>query len=73
MEGECTISIHGKLLDGDFDATILSGDSPDAYNSIENPDRVVPETAQLKFEKGVAMLSPHSLTILQVSQSNQVN
>jgi alpha-N-arabinofuranosidase len=67
LDGECTISINGKLLEGNFNATILSGDSPEAYNSIENPDRVFPESTALKFEKGVTMLAPHSLTILKVS------
>ena len=53
-------------LDGTFDATVLAGDSPEAYNSVEKPDRVVPQKAQLTFQGSVTQLPPHSLTIIQV-------
>ena len=43
-----------------------AGDSPDAYNDVENPDRVVPERRRIAFEKGVTRLPPHSLTIFRV-------
>jgi len=40
------------LIKGTHDATILRDDSPDAYNDVEDPSRVVPEKTQLAFKKG---------------------
>ena len=63
----CSVEMGGSLLDGTFDATVLTGDSPDAYNDIENPDRVIPRGIELTFREGVADLPPHSLTIARVA------
>ena len=63
----CSIKLGDFLLDGEFKATILAGDAPDAYNDIENPDRVVPEETVLTFHKGMVSLPPHSLAILKVA------
>lgn len=65
-EVDCTVKLKGTMLDGAFEATVLAGDSPDAYNDIENPNRVVPESRQLKFHNNVAKLPPHSLTIVRI-------
>ena len=62
----CTVKMKDTLLDGRYEATILAGDSPDAFNDVEHPDRVVPETVKLRFTNGVAELPPHSLTIVKV-------
>ena len=48
-------------------AIILSGDSPDAYNDIETPDRVIPLTTQLEVNRGHVQIPPHSLVILTLS------
>jgi alpha-N-arabinofuranosidase len=63
----CTVIIGATPLDGTFDATILAGDSPDAYNDEDHPARVVPEHRKLTFTKGIAELPPHSLTIVRVA------
>ena len=63
----CNVKLGDWLLDGEFKATILAGDSPDAYNDIENPDRVIPEKTTLTFHKGIVNLPPHSLVILKVT------
>jgi len=63
----CELQLKNILLDGTFEATVLAGDSPEAYNDIENPNRVTPESRQLTFTKGVCELPPHSLTIVQAS------
>lgn len=68
MEGSCTIKIQEELLEGTFKATVLAGDSPEAYNDIQNPERVVPQNVEMKFENGVALLPAHSLTILKVTE-----
>jgi alpha-N-arabinofuranosidase len=62
----CTVRMKDILVDGTHSATVLTGDSPDAYNDVERPDRVVPKQTQLAFRKGVATLTPHSLTILKI-------
>ena len=42
-------------------ATILSGDSPDAYNDIGSENRVVPKKAELPVAEGKVALPPHSI------------
>ena len=61
------VKMGGKALDGKFEAMLLSGDSPEAYNDIDHPDRVVPEKKELTFKAGVVKLPPHSLIILRES------
>ena len=53
------------LLDGVYEATILTGESADSYNDIGHPDRVAPKKIKLKFKKGVTDLPPHSLIIVE--------
>ena len=62
----CTIKMRDILLDGRYEATILTGDSPQAFNDVEHPNRVVPERTQVPFKKGVVSLLPHSLTIVRI-------
>ena len=62
----CTVKMKDVLLDGEYDATIITGDSPDSYNDIEHPNRVTPKKTKLTFRKGVANLPAHSLTIITV-------
>ncbi len=63
---DCTVKLKDVPVDGTFDATILAGDSPDAFNDIEDPDRVAPEKKRLTFQGGVVELPPHSLAIVDV-------
>ena len=63
---DCTVQLEDTLLNGTFEAVVLAGDSPDAYNDIENPHHVVPESKQLTFRKNVVKLPPHSLTIVKI-------
>ena len=62
----CRIVIGGKLLTGAQHATVLSGDSPDAYNDIATPNRVTPQQLDVTCTDGTITLPPHSVTILQV-------
>lgn len=62
-EIECNI---GLKVNKKIDATILSGDSPDAYNDLEKPDRVVPVVKELSVNDGMVLLPAHSLVILQL-------
>jgi alpha-L-arabinofuranosidase len=65
-EVACTVRMKDTLVDGTYSAIVLTGDSPDAYNDVEHPDRVVPKKMQLTVRKGVVTLAPHSLTILDI-------
>ena len=62
----CTLDMGAMAIDGTYKATILTGDSPDAYNDIEHPDRVAPRESELTFEEGVVSLPPHSLCIVEL-------
>ena len=64
---ECKISIGDKLLNGIYKATILTGETTDSYNDIENPNRVEPKDLELKFKNGIVNLPPHSLTIVHIN------
>jgi len=63
----CNVSVNGEPLTGSVPAEVLRGDSADAYNDVDAPGRVVPETVSLAFEDGVVKLPPHSITICNVS------
>jgi alpha-N-arabinofuranosidase len=63
------VTFKGMPLSGTFQATVLAGDSPDAYNDVDSPDRVAPLPQALEFQKGATRLPPHSLTVLQVPMS----
>ncbi len=67
---DCTVFIGDKPLNGTYKATVLTGDSPDAYNDIEHPDSVIPKEMQLHFKKGVTSLPPHSLIIIHLLDFN---
>jgi alpha-N-arabinofuranosidase len=65
----CTVRFGDRLLEGTYDATILAGDSPDAFNDVEHPTRVVPKKTRLTFDSGLVHLPAHSLTVVQVEQA----
>jgi alpha-N-arabinofuranosidase len=62
----CSVVLAGTPLHGAYRATVLAGDSADAYNDIARPNRVAPETTQVEFTNGWVALPPHSLTIVEV-------
>lgn len=62
----CTLVMGGAPVEGTFEATILAGDSPDAYNDVADPDRVAPRRVEVTAERGVVELPPHSLLVLDL-------
>ncbi len=64
---QCAVIMKGRPLQGEHAAVVLAGDSPDSFNDIEHPDRVVPVRKTVKFTRGTLELPPHSLTVLKVS------
>jgi alpha-N-arabinofuranosidase len=63
----CVLTLGDRPLKGPFRATVLAGDSPDAYNDVDHPERVIPRTTRLSFLNGATQLLPHSITILEVN------
>jgi alpha-N-arabinofuranosidase len=63
---DCTVKLNDKTVEGAFEATILASDSPEAYNDIEHPERVMPEKRKLRFRDGITTLPPHSLSIVRL-------
>lgn len=53
-------------VSGKIETVILSGDSTEAYNDINNPNRVIPERKQMIMKNSHVMLPAHSLTIFQI-------
>lgn len=64
---ECRFTLDERVLARSVQATTLSGDSPDAYNDISQPERVVPEVRTLHPKDGMVSLPPHSVTMLRFS------
>jgi alpha-L-arabinofuranosidase len=62
----CKVILAGQPLQGQYPATMLNGDSPDAYNDTDRPERVTPQRIQMEFQNGVAALPPHSVTIVEI-------
>lgn len=64
---DCTVALGGSPLAGAVRATVLAGDSPDAFNDVDRPERVVPQRTEIQFAGGTARLLPHSITVLTVN------
>ena len=60
---DCDLGV--KINSQSIIATILSGDCVDAYNDIESPNRVIPETRQLQVNDGHITIPAHSLVIIE--------
>ncbi len=61
---DCRVQMGAIQLNGPFHANVLGGDSPDAFNDVQHPDRVGPRKIDLHFSGGVVSLPPHSLSIV---------
>ena len=64
----CTVRFGDRPIRGTFNALVLAGDSPEAFNDVRHPDRVVPEKRAFTANNGVLVLPPHSLTLLRIEQ-----
>lgn len=62
----CQFALAGFPAIARATATVLAGDSPDAYNDINTPDRVTPETRKLASLDEPVLLPPHSVTIIKI-------
>jgi alpha-L-arabinofuranosidase len=65
----CLIKIDEKgPISGEHPAVILTADSPEAYNSIENPERVKPKKITAHFQDGATRVPPHSMVIITLDK-----
>ncbi len=62
----CTLKFGAERLAEDCAMTVLSGDSPDAYNDVDSPSRVAPVKTKQQLLNGVVSLPPHSVTVLEL-------
>jgi alpha-N-arabinofuranosidase len=60
------VVLDGARLEGVFDARILAGDSPDAFNALDHPERVKPLKMWLTFRDGVAELPAHAILAIRL-------
>lgn len=65
----CKVQFKDLPLDGEVDAVVLAGDSTEAFNDREHPDRVTPVKQKLKSKAGVVALPAHSLTIIHLKSA----
>jgi alpha-N-arabinofuranosidase len=63
----CTVRLGDVLPDGELEAMVLAGDSPEAYNDVEHPQRVVPVKGKITARRGALTLPPHSLTMARIN------
>ena len=54
-------------LNGIYNGRILTGESTDSFNDINNPNRVTPKEVDLNFRNGIVTLPPHSLIIVHIN------
>jgi alpha-L-arabinofuranosidase len=59
--------IESVNLPKKIEAIVLSGDSPDAYNDIDRPERVMPQKMNFNVKNGSILLPPHSVVVFQLS------
>ena len=62
------VSFDGQPITGSFPAVLLEGDSPDAYNDIEHPERVKPRQARLDAPGGILTVPPHTLAVVTIER-----
>jgi alpha-N-arabinofuranosidase len=62
---ECKLNLGASPRDGAVKVRLLAGDSTDAYNDVDRPGRVAPETREWKLQDGAVRLPPHSVAIVQ--------
>jgi alpha-N-arabinofuranosidase len=68
-DANCGLQFDGTPASGTCWATVLSGDSLEAFNDVERPDRVTPRKVELTFQNGAVVLPPHSVTILELTRA----
>ncbi|NLU95548.1 alpha-L-arabinofuranosidase C-terminal domain-containing protein [Chitinophaga sp. Ak27] len=63
-EAECDIDLGN--IDGNASEFVLSGDSENAFNDVDTPNRVIPIKRSIVIKNGKIILPAHSLVILNI-------
>jgi alpha-N-arabinofuranosidase len=63
MSATCQVDVDGNPLTGNFQLETLSGDSVDAFNSVESPNTVVPTNTELNLS-GSVVVPAHSVCVV---------
>jgi alpha-L-arabinofuranosidase len=66
-EKEVRFAVNIAGISERISAVVLEGDSPDAYNDVEDPDRVIPQEVMVEVEDNSVLLLPHSVNIVRFS------
>ncbi len=64
----CQLMLGRRPVDGAVPAVLLTADSPEAYNDIEYPDRVVPRRIKQLFRDGFTEIPPCSITVVAIGK-----
>jgi alpha-L-arabinofuranosidase len=65
-EAACNLGIDD--INGNASIIVLSGDSPNAFNDVGEPNRVVPVKRFIVIKNGNIILPAHSLVILNIKR-----
>jgi alpha-N-arabinofuranosidase len=63
---KCSLKMNDLTLDGTYECVVLKGESCDAYNDVDNPNRVIPVKTYMTLDMGSTELPACSLTILLI-------
>lgn len=69
----CRLNLGQSICDQTLPATVLSGQNPDSYNDIDQPDRVAPVPRELAIKDGAVELLPHSVTVCHIKLTHLVS
>ena len=67
MTARWKVNVGGRSNPTKGRVTILSGDSPQAYNDVAHPNRVVPETHDLAIGNATLEFPPHSIAVVEAT------
>ena len=67
MTARWKVNVDGRSNPAKGRVTILSGDSPQAYNDVAHPNRVVPETHDLAIGNPTLEFPPHSIAVVEAT------
>lgn len=65
-EAMCELMLDRQVLTGEFAVDVLDGPSPDAFNSVHEPNAVTPRRISLGDTNGRFAIPPHALCMLHV-------
>ena len=65
--GVAFTSVGAPGLSLNWQTMVLAGDSPDAYNDVGRPDRVIPQEREVALTGNTVELPPHSVAVVRLT------